>query len=102
MRTFRGVDDVQADIAEILMEQEQQDLEPKWTFKELLSSKALRLPLVLVACLASAQQLSGINVVSFVICITVLSVTSASPLISAPPTSPHSEFIYLATSSETV
>ena len=64
MRVFRGVDNVEDDINEILLEQEQQDLEPKWTFKELLSSKQLRLPLLLVASLASAQQLSGINVVS--------------------------------------
>ena len=64
MKKFRGTDDVKADIDEMRREYEQQKKEPKWSFGQLLRSKKLRLPLVLVICLAVAQQLSGINIVS--------------------------------------
>lgn len=46
------------------LEQEQQKREPKWTFKQLIENKDLRMPLYLVCALAVCQQLSGINVVS--------------------------------------
>ena len=47
----------------MLIEQEQHNAEPDWTFMMLLKSQELRLPLILVCCLAMSQQLSGINVV---------------------------------------
>ena len=63
LQRFRGREDVSLDIDEMLIEQEQHQQEPEWTFMMLLKSKELRLPLILVSCLAMSQQLSGINVV---------------------------------------
>jgi len=65
LKRFRGVDDVYYDIQEMKMEKEQADTEPEWSFKMLLQSKDLRLPLGLVCALACCQQLSGINVVFY-------------------------------------
>ena len=61
---FRGTDDVDADLQEMKLEQQQAEREPRWTFPQLLRSRELRMPLVLVVSLASCQQLSGINAVS--------------------------------------
>lgn len=63
LQLFRGTDDVELDIEEMKAEQLQMKEEPKWSFKELLRNKNLRMPLILVCSLACAQQLSGINVV---------------------------------------
>ena len=65
---FRGTNDVAADLEEMKLEQVQAELEQRWTFKQLLSSKQLRMPLILVVALASSQQLSGINAVSHAAC----------------------------------
>ena len=65
---FRGTNDVVADLEEMKLEQAQAELEQRWTFKQLLSSKQLRMPLILVVALASSQQLSGINAVSHAAC----------------------------------
>ena len=54
---------MELDINEMKLEHKQQQAEPEWTFKQLLASKQLRLPLMLVCALACSQQLSGINVV---------------------------------------
>lgn len=64
LQKFRGEDDVEADIVEMKREIAEQQNEPAWTLKELLTSRTLRLPLMLVCVLAVAQQLSGINMVS--------------------------------------
>ena len=60
---FRGTRDVSSDLAEMKLEQEQREVEPPWTFVQLLRSKELRMPLILVLSLSGCQQLSGINAV---------------------------------------
>jgi sugar porter (SP) family MFS transporter len=65
LQRFRGTTDVDLDIQEMELEQQQMALEKKWSFKQLLLSKSLRMPLALVCGLACCQQLSGINVVFY-------------------------------------
>ncbi|XP_074655074.1 solute carrier family 2, facilitated glucose transporter member 3-like isoform X3 [Tubulanus polymorphus] len=66
LKFFRGPQhDVTTDIQEMELEAHQMEQEPPWTFSHLFATKELRLQLVLVSCLALAQQLSGINVVFY-------------------------------------
>jgi hypothetical protein len=63
LRRFRGREDVSKDVVEMEAEVQQQRKEPAWSLLQLLRTRSLRLPLLLVCSAAIAQQLSGINVV---------------------------------------
>lgn len=65
LRKFRGREDVSKDMVEMEAEVQQQRKEPAWSLLQLLRTRSLRLPLLLVCSAAIAQQLSGINVVFF-------------------------------------
>lgn len=65
LKAFRGEKhDIKNDIAEMQEEQRQMEIEPAWTMRQLLKSKKLRFPLIILAFLQTSQQCSGINVVS--------------------------------------
>ena len=66
LKRFRGTDDVEMDVDEMKLEQQQLQREPKWSVVQLLKTKSLRSPLLLVCALAMCQQLSGINVVRLI------------------------------------
>jgi len=63
LQVYRGVQDVSCFINEMRVEQIIAQKEPQWSFKQLLTSVDLRMPLLLVLGLSVAQQLSGANVV---------------------------------------
>ncbi|XP_064642899.1 solute carrier family 2, facilitated glucose transporter member 1-like [Lineus longissimus] len=66
LRRIRGPDhNIDQDIEEMINEKRQQELAPKWNMAKLFKEKRLRWPLILVASVSLAQQLSGINVTFF-------------------------------------
>ncbi|XP_046863615.1 solute carrier family 2, facilitated glucose transporter member 1-like [Xenia sp. Carnegie-2017] len=66
LKAFRGEKhDIKNDIAEMQEEQRQMEIEPAWTMRQLLKSKKLRFPLIILAFLQTSQQCSGINVVFY-------------------------------------
>ena len=62
---LRGKVDVHDEMDEMRAEQESMKATPKVTLSEMLKNSALRQPLVIAMMMMLAQQLSGINAVSF-------------------------------------
>ena len=64
---LRGRVDVHAEMDEMRAEQEKMKLTPHISFKEMFTNGALRSPLFIALMMMLAQQLSGINAVSFLL-----------------------------------
>jgi len=62
---FRGTIEVHDELDEMRAEYEQMKSVSKVTLKEVLTSPALRMPLIIACMMMLAQQLSGINAVMF-------------------------------------
>lgn len=62
---LRGSGNVQEEMEQMRAECEAAKLVPKVTIRELITNSALRIPLIISLVIMVAQQLSGINAVSF-------------------------------------
>ena len=69
LRKLRGIFDISDEIEEMRMEAKKAMSKKAFTLKELLTSPELKRPLIIAVVCQVAQQWSGINAVSLLLCL---------------------------------